>query len=244
MVGLPDQGQKYPSQLSGGQQQRIALARALAPSPGLLLLDEPLSALDARVRIHLRNEIKVLQRRLGITTVMVTHDQDEALSMADRIVVMDHGVIVQVGPPTEVYRHPNSPFVANFIGTMNLVEGRVSAKGKLCCGKLEFNWDGDEVPVGASVTVAIRPEDITLDAGDDFNGNVITVRVASLDFLGSFSRASCDDGTDTGVVFRADIPTNLARQLKVLPGTWLKIRLPKEHLRVYPGGVTHGDNGS
>jgi iron(III) transport system ATP-binding protein len=106
MVGLPDQGQKYPSQLSGGQQQRIALARALAPSPGLLLLDEPLSALDARVRIHLRNEIKVLQRRLGITTVMVTHDQDEALSMADRIVVMDHGVIVQVGPPLKCIAIP------------------------------------------------------------------------------------------------------------------------------------------
>jgi iron(III) transport system ATP-binding protein len=244
MVGLPDQAPKYPSQLSGGQQQRIALARALAPSPGLLLLDEPLSALDAKVRIHLRNEIKVLQRRLGITTVMVTHDQDEALSMADRIVVMNHGVIAQVGPPTEVYRYPNSAFVANFIGTMNLLDGRVTAKGKVCCGTLEFTCDGDEAPVGASVTVAIRPEDVTLDAGDDCGGNVITVRVVSLDFLGSISRASFDAGTDTGVVFRADIPTNLARRLEIDPGKWLNIRLPKEHLRVYPGGAMHGDNGS
>jgi iron(III) transport system ATP-binding protein len=100
LVGLPDQGPKYPAQLSGGQQQRIALARALATSPGLLLLDEPLSALDAKVRAHLRHEIKDLQRRLGVTTVMVTHDQEEALTMADRIVVMNQGVIEQVGTPT------------------------------------------------------------------------------------------------------------------------------------------------
>lgn len=102
LVGLPDQGDKYPAQLSGGQQQRIALARAIATSPGLLLLDEPLSALDAKVRSHLRHEMKLLQRRLGVTTVMVTHDQEEALTMADRIVVMNHGVIEQVGTPTEI----------------------------------------------------------------------------------------------------------------------------------------------
>ena len=99
LVGLPEQGQKYPVQLSGGQQQRVALARALATSPGLLLLDEPLSALDARVRLRLRDEIKQLQRRLGVTTIMVTHDQEEALAMADRIVVMNQGVIEQVGTP-------------------------------------------------------------------------------------------------------------------------------------------------
>ena len=147
-VGLPEQGPKYPSQLSGGQQQRVALARALAPAPGLLLLDEPLSALDAKVRIHLRNEIKTLQQRLGVTTVMVTHDQDEALSMADRIVVMDHGVIAQVGAPIEVYRHPNSAFVANFIGTMNVVDGHISGQGKVCCGSLEFDCDSNGASVG------------------------------------------------------------------------------------------------
>ena len=105
-MGLAAQAKKYPAQLSGGQQQRIALARAMAVAPGLLLLDEPLSALDAKVRVHLRHEIKELQRKLGVTTVMVTHDQEEALAMADRIVVMNHGVIEQVGTPTEVYRHP------------------------------------------------------------------------------------------------------------------------------------------
>ncbi|HEX6144916.1 MAG TPA: ATP-binding cassette domain-containing protein, partial [Geminicoccaceae bacterium] len=104
LVGLPEQGHKHPARLSGGQQQRVALARALATSPGLLLLDEPLSALDARVRVHLRNEVRDLQRRLGVTTIMVTHDQEEALTMADRIVVMNHGVIEQVGTPLQVYR--------------------------------------------------------------------------------------------------------------------------------------------
>ena len=125
LVGLPDQGDKYPAQLSGGQQQRIALARAIATSPGLLLLDEPLSALDAKVRVHLRHEVKELQRRLGITTVMVTHDQEEALTMADRIVVMNHGVIEQVGTPLEIYRDPATSFVADFIGTMNFMPGTV-----------------------------------------------------------------------------------------------------------------------
>ncbi|OPX55931.1 ABC transporter [Oceanospirillum multiglobuliferum] len=120
-IGLPDVGEKYPSQLSGGQQQRIALARALATEPSLLLLDEPLSALDARVRLHLRQEIRSLQQKLGITTIMVTHDQEEALTMADRIVVMNHGIIEQVGTPEEIYQRPNSAFVANFVGTMNLL---------------------------------------------------------------------------------------------------------------------------
>ena len=129
MVGLAEQGDKYPAQLSGGQQQRVALARALATSPGLLLLDEPLSALDAKVRVHLRHEIRQLQRRVGVTTIMVTHDQEEALTIADRIVVMNHGVIEQVGTPVEVYRRPASAFVADFIGVMNFVPARRGPPG-------------------------------------------------------------------------------------------------------------------
>ena len=121
LVGLPGSGAKYPSQLSGGQQQRIALARALATAPGLLLLDEPLSALDALERVRLRGEIRSLQRKLGVTTIMVTHDQEEALAVADRIVVMNQGVIEQVGTPMQVYRDPATPFVADFVGKINVL---------------------------------------------------------------------------------------------------------------------------
>ena len=148
LVGLRDQSIKYPAQLSGGQQQRVALARALATSPGLLLLDEPLSALDARVRVHLRSEIKDLQRTLGVTTVMVTHDQEEALTMADRIVVMNQGVIEQIGTPEEIYGQPASAFVADFIGTMNFIPGTVSEAGSVKIGmtksQIKEIWGGPD----------------------------------------------------------------------------------------------------
>ena len=136
LVGMPEQGTKYPAQLSGGQQQRVALARALASSPSLLLLDEPLSALDARVRVRLRDEIKTLQRRLGITTIMVTHDQEEALAMADRIVVMNRGRVEQVGTPAETYGRPASAFVADFVGAMNMLDAVVAAPGR--CGSARW----------------------------------------------------------------------------------------------------------
>src|SRR5262245_24466516 len=138
LVGLPDQGRKYPTQLSGGQQQRVALARALAMSPGLLLLDEPLSALDARVRLRLRHEIKALQRRLGSPPSRVAHDQAEALAMADRIVVMNLGVIEQVGAPVEIYRRPLSAFVADFVGTMNFLPARAVAADRVKLGTIEL----------------------------------------------------------------------------------------------------------
>src|SRR5690606_2286440 len=134
LVGLEEQRKKYPAQLSGGQQQRIALARAIATAPGLLLLDEPLSALDAKVRVRLRHQIKELQRKLGVTTIMVTHDQEEALSMADRIVVMNHGVIEQIGTPTAIYREPKSLFVADFIGETNQIRSTLSAPGCFTLG--------------------------------------------------------------------------------------------------------------
>ena len=167
LVGLPDQGDKYPAQLSGGQQQRIALARAIAMSPGLLLLDEPLSALDAKVRVRLRHEVKALQRRLGVTTIMVTHDQEEALTMADRIVVMNHGVIEQVGTPVEIYREPSSMFVADFIGTMNFLSAEITEEGTagdggIRVGGLVLACDTSGHSGGKRVTAAIRPEDIVL----------------------------------------------------------------------------------
>ena len=130
LVGLPDSGPKYPAQLSGGQQQRVALARALATSPGLLLLDEPLSALDARVRLRLRHEIKALQRTLGVTTIMVTHDQEEALTMADRLVVMNEGSVRQVGTQRDLYERPADRFVAGFVGRTTFLAGTVEAPGR------------------------------------------------------------------------------------------------------------------
>src|SRR3954469_324550 len=161
LVGLKDQEKKYPVQLSGGQQQRVALARALATSPGLLLLDEPLSALDARVRVRLRHEIRSLQRRLGLTTIMVTHDQEEALSMADRIVVMNHGVIEQVGTPLDIYRHPASPFVADFVGAMNFLDGTVSGAGRVRVGGGELECEATNgYPAGTAVGLCLRPEDV------------------------------------------------------------------------------------
>ena len=159
LVGLPEQGGKYPAQLSGGQQQRIALARAIATKPGLLLLDEPLSALDAKVRVRLRDEIKELQRKLGITTVMVTHDQEEALSMADRIVVINDGVIEQVGSPTEVYSYPATLFVADFIGEMNKIPAK-AGKGCVKIGSVKLLCGSHEFSNGEKIIAAIRPEDI------------------------------------------------------------------------------------
>ena len=143
LVGLPGSGAKFPAQLSGGQQQRIALARALATAPGLLLLDEPLSALDALERVRLREEIRSLQRKLGVTTIMVTHDQEEALSVADRIVVMNHGVIEQVGTPMEIYRDPATPFVADFVGKINVLSGRLHPGRDLRIGTSRFACEHD-----------------------------------------------------------------------------------------------------
>src|SRR5215212_840067 len=129
LINLPDKGHRYPYQLSGGQQQRVALARALAFEPQVLLLDEPLSALDAKIRVALRHEIRSIQRQLGITTVYVTHDQEEALSLSDRVVVMSEGRMEQVGPPFEIYNFPATPFVASFVGTLSLIPATVVDAG-------------------------------------------------------------------------------------------------------------------
>ena len=160
LIGLPDSGDKYPNQLSGGQQQRVALARALATSPNLLLLDEPLSALDATVRIHLREELCRLQKQLGITTIMVTHDQEEALTMSDKIVVLNEGEIQQIGTPMDIYNEPENRFVADFIGASNILEGTmiedrlVSFDGqKFEC--VDFGFEENE-----DVDIVFRPEDL------------------------------------------------------------------------------------
>ena len=184
LVGLPGSEGKFPSQLSGGQQQRIALARALATAPGLLLLDEPLSALDALERVRLRGEIRALQRSLGVTTIMVTHDQEEALSVADRIVVMNHGVIDQVGTPLEIYREPASPFVADFVGKVNVLPGSIR-QGRLQLGALSL-----PAPPGhgadAQVRCYLRPEDLLARPIAEGDAYAFDSNIAQVDFLGAF----------------------------------------------------------
>jgi len=238
LVGLPEQGDKYPAQLSGGQQQRIALARAIAVSPGLLLLDEPLSALDAKVRVHLRHEVKELQRRLGITTVMVTHDQEEALTMADRIVVMDQGKIEQIGTPLEIYREPRTSFVADFIGTMNFVAGTICGPGAVQLGQLVLTCGTDGLAVGTTVTIAVRPEDIVIQGVSSGHENAYEARVRGLEFLGSFVRADLVSDATGDALLRADISINLMRHQSIADGDSVLVSLPSERIRIYPGTVS------
>ncbi len=187
LIGLEAFAGRYPFQLSGGQQQRVALARALAIQPEVLLLDEPLSALDAKIRVSLREEIRSIQRRLGITTIFVTHDQEEALSISDRVVVMNGGIAEQVGAPFEIYNRPATRFVAEFVGTLNLMEAVVLDRdsGRLRLGEVEVTLsrsvDTDRV------TVAMRPEIISLGrvAGHDL---VLEGRIDEVHFLGSVIR--------------------------------------------------------
>jgi len=237
LVGLPEQGQKYPVQLSGGQQQRVALARALATSPGLLLLDEPLSALDARVRLRLRDEIKQLQRRLGVTTIMVTHDQEEALAMADRIVVMNQGVIEQVGSPSEIYRNPTTAFVADFVGTMTFLDAEVSGPDRLRFGSIELACRSvNGFQHGAAVRIGLRPEEVRVRNIDSSTPNQFATRVSLLDFLGSFCRARLEPEAAPGVAILADFSANLMRDLSVAEGQKLVIALPPESLRLFAKG--------
>jgi len=235
LVGLPDSGPKYPAQLSGGQQQRVALARALALSPGLLLLDEPLSALDARVRAYLRLEIRRLHERLGVTTIMVTHDQEEALTMADRIVVMNEGVIEQVGTPMQVYREPASAFVADFVGTTNFLPGVVVRPGVVRFGAIDLACDVDIQPgPGQDVTLAVRPEDVVVRNTAPGAPNAFKVKVVDIEFLGSFCRIGLGLDGDTPALV-ADFSINDVRDLAIAEGQQITIGLPPERIRVFPG---------
>ena len=238
LVGLADQAGKYPVQLSGGQQQRIALARALATSPGLLLLDEPLSALDAKVRVRLREEIREVQRRLGVTTIMVTHDQEEALAMADRIVVMNHGVIEQVGSPEEVYRRPASAFVADFVGSMTFLDAEGAALGQVRVGAIALAADGvtTSYAAGERLRLGLRPEEIRVRGVADSDPNAIRVRVDDLEFLGAFCRARLVPEADPAQALTADFSANLMRDLDIALGEPLTVALPPAALRVFPRG--------
>ena len=233
LVDLDDQSAKYPAQLSGGQQQRVALARALATSPGLLLLDEPLSALDAKVRVFLRAEIKDLQRRLGVTTVMVTHDQEEALTMADRIVVMNQGVIEQVGNPEQIYGDPATEFVAEFIGTMNFMSATVEDAGHIGLGGFKLSCATAGLTPGDAVTVAIRPEDIVVQDVETGGENDVLAEVRHLEFLGSFYRATLGGSAFGAREIFADLSVNFVRRHDISVGSDLPVHFSAEFIRLF-----------
>ena len=228
LVGLPGSERKYPSQLSGGQQQRIALARALATAPSLLLLDEPLSALDALERVRLRQEIRSLQQTLGVTTIMVTHDQEEALSVADRIVVMNHGVIEQAGTPMAVYREPASPFVADFVGKVNAVAGRVR-DGRLLFGAFSMAHASTD----REVKVYLRPEDVLARpiAADD--EHVFDSVIEKIDFLGSFCHVQVAAPALHGQRLTVYLSLNFLAEQSLQTGSALKLRLLPERIKVF-----------
>jgi len=191
IIHLEQKGNSYPNQLSGGQQQRVALARALANHPQVLLLDEPLSALDAKIRVSLRAEIRAIQRRLGITAIYVTHDQEEALSISDRIVVMNAGEIEQVGTPFEIYNFPQTTFVASFVGTLNATDAEVvdPAKGIISIDGVKFESAVDlkNRKKGDKVRMSIRPERLSF-ASEQKKDNVVDCTIENITFLGSVVR--------------------------------------------------------
>ncbi|WP_286228740.1 ATP-binding cassette domain-containing protein [Neobacillus mesonae] len=211
LVNLEHIKDRYPSQLSGGQQQRIALARAIALSPSFLLLDEPLSALDAKVRLKLRTEIRNLQEKLGVTTIMVTHDQEEALTMADKIVVMNNAQIEQIGTPQEIYEYPETPFVADFIGTVNMLTQE-------------------------GTSMAIRPEHIQI-AEQKTPSSIATI-VKDLEFRGAFYRLFLqineqDEYSVTNGLLAVDVPTSMINKLSIQKYSTIYAELPQSHLVTY-----------
>jgi len=224
LIGLSEARKRYPHQLSGGQQQRIALARALVPQPRVLLLDEPLSALDARVRVGLRDEIRRVQRETRTTALFVTHDQEEALAISDRVVVMNRGKIEQIGTPEDIYRRPATPFVAEFVGTVSKLEGRVLESSPFDNGRNWVEVAGTPLEVtgasgyssGERVSLYLRPESLTLrmlgsgqngelggELGSEMGGGTLEVQVTERSFLGSITRLTLTFAT--GETLTADL---------------------------------------
>jgi len=235
LVGLPDAGAKYPSQMSGGQQQRVALARALATSPSLLLLDEPLSALDAKVRERLRGEIKQLQRRLRVTTIMVTHDQEEALSMADRVVVMNDGVIEQVGSASEVYERAATPFVADFLGKVNVLKATSLGGGRYRVGQVDLTLpvNGNAAnAAGEAVRIYMRPEDRHVEGDIASLPNRLRGRIVRIDYLGTFCLAELRSDA-LGQPMMISYSLNQLHDLGVREGAEVDIALRVDRVRVF-----------
>ncbi|HEY1639068.1 MAG TPA: ABC transporter ATP-binding protein [Streptosporangiaceae bacterium] len=219
LVGLSAQAGRYASQISGGQQQRVALARALAIEPKVLLLDEPLSALDAKVRGQLRDEIRRIQLEVGITTLFVTHDQEEALAIADRVGVMRDGQIEQLGPPIEVYSRPGSSFVAEFVGLTNRLPGQVSG-GQVLVQGVQLPLVDTATPDGPAIAL-VRPEAVTVSTAGTRDSGPLAGTVIAATFLGATSRVTVDLG---GTTVLAQLATADAAQLTAGSPVTLTIR--------------------
>jgi putative spermidine/putrescine transport system ATP-binding protein len=235
LVSLQGLGERRISQLSGGQKQRVATARALALSPKLFLLDEPLSALDANLREQLQVELRLLQQQLGITTIMVTHDQREAMTMSDLVVVMREGLVEQVGAPLDVYRKPATAFVARFIGSTNLLEGTATSDGRVRVRDVEFAVSGG-VPQekGTPVLISVRPEDAGLSRGGDGDGddgNALRGDVVFVRDLGELFECYVDCGLGQNVVVAGSPRDRVA----VAQGDRVTVRFPAEACVVVRG---------
>jgi len=228
LVGLPGSEGKFPGQLSGGQQQRIALARALATAPSLLLLDEPLSALDALERIRLRQEIRALQQKLGVTTIMVTHDQEEALSVADRIVVMNHGVIEQIGTPLDIYREPASAFVADFVGKINILPACIN-NGELRFGSMRLASEGAD----RDVRVYLRPEDVLARPIAPGDAHVFDACIEKIEFLGSYCHVHVASPALDGNRLMVYLSLNFLSEQSLQVGSTITLKLLPERIKVF-----------
>jgi iron(III) transport system ATP-binding protein len=234
LVGLPDAGVKYPGQLSGGQQQRIALARALATAPGLLLLDEPLSALDAIERVRLRGEIRALQQRLGVTTIMVTHDQEEALSMADQVVVMNAGRVEQMGTPQQIYREPASAFVADFVGKVNVLSAIAEGNGRFRVGDVLVDAapGAPRVAPGTAVKLYLRPEDVVVNGNATEHPNRAAGQVQKIEFLGAFCLVTVRVATAADQCVVVTLSRHSLDRMALDEGADLSVGFPAECMRL------------
>jgi len=234
MIGLAGSENKFPGQLSGGQQQRVALARALAPSPSLLLLDEPLSALDAQVREHLQLEIRRLQKQFNITTLMVTHDQEEAMVMSDRIAIMHHGRIEQFDTPDRIYRHPATPFVADFIGQANWLPFQRLSAHQISSGGLTLNIDaalGMHQDINAG-RLFCRPEAIDVLPAADAS-NRFSARVVDQMYLGNRYRMMLEIDELPGQRLMADVADEVRARLPEVAAERMWIALPQHALHLF-----------
>lgn len=246
LVAMNELAQRPVTQLSGGQQQRVALARALAIKPAILLLDEPLSNLDAKLRYTTRSELKRLQRRLGITTIYVTHDQEEALALSDRLAILNHGVLQQVGTPEQIYKDPANLFVMNFIGATNVLSGRVDRSAgagftiKGASWQVQFSGAPETLPAAAEVQLAFRPEHVTLGETDAFAGEEVLIEGQwhSLEYAGThwLAQLTVDGGLCTARI------SDEVKHALLGPQAWVEadrkkvtLRIPRRHLRFFAG---------